>query len=322
MIALKKSFFEWFIKTLIPMRGSDPRSGDVRKGSISGPVSSDFHFPRFHTCCHLAVNSGHSIIVRGCCLSRLDLVNRFAKSVVFLRFPADRVGRVGSVSTEQPPFLLKRGHSVCLRIRDRSVCSRGLQRSRFAAAQNTADAQWEYGDRLEYGKGVRIDLIEAAKYYKMSAHQNYAPAQFAYGACLEDGKGVRVDLIEAAKYYKMSAHQNYAPAQCAYAACLGDGKGVRIDLTEAAKYYKLAADQNHPRAEWRYGGCLEYGNGVGIDLTEAARYYKLAIDKGFGPAQYNYALCLENGKGVFYGIRTSSVTPPPRCSSSSLSQET
>jgi TPR repeat protein len=49
--------------------------------------------------------------------------------------------------------------------------------------------------------GVEIELMESARYYKLSADQNNRFGQFRYGLCLENGKGVEIDLVEAAKYY-------------------------------------------------------------------------------------------------------------------------
>jgi hypothetical protein len=75
--------------------------------------------------------------------------------------------------------------------------------SKLSADQAHADRQYNYDHCLEYGKGVSIDLNEAAKYYKLSGDQGNAAGQFAYGVCLEYGKGVSIDLNEAVKYYRV-----------------------------------------------------------------------------------------------------------------------
>jgi TPR repeat protein len=77
--------------------------------------------------------------------------------------------------------------------------------------------------RLRSCRGIAINLIDAAKYLKMSADQNHTNAQFTYGLCLAEGRGVEINLIDAAKYLKMSADQNHANAQFTYGLYFGEG---------------------------------------------------------------------------------------------------
>ena len=52
------------------------------------------------------------------------------------------------------------------------------------------------------GKGVALDLTEAARWYRESASQGNADAQLWLGSMYADGKGVALDPVEAAKWYK------------------------------------------------------------------------------------------------------------------------
>jgi TPR repeat protein len=56
-----------------------------------------------------------------------------------------------------------------------------------------------------------------------------------------------MDLVEAARYYKIAADQNHARGQYEYAVCLANGRGVPVDGIAAARYFKLAADHNLAR---------------------------------------------------------------------------
>jgi TPR repeat protein len=47
---------------------------------------------------------------------------------------------------------------------------------------------------------VCIDLIKAAKYYRLAADQDLAQAQYNYALCLKDGRGVQRDLVADAHY--------------------------------------------------------------------------------------------------------------------------
>jgi TPR repeat protein len=50
-----------------------------------------------------------------------------------------------------------------------------------------------YGECLENGKGVPLDLNEAAECYQHSPMQNYSEAQYAYGRCYEKGEGIALN---------------------------------------------------------------------------------------------------------------------------------
>jgi TPR repeat protein len=68
----------------------------------------------------------------------------------------------------------------------------------LSADQGNAYGQNNYGHCLERGRGIPIDLTEAARYYKLSADQGDACGQHNYGHCLEQGRDISIDLIEAA----------------------------------------------------------------------------------------------------------------------------
>jgi hypothetical protein len=55
------------------------------------------------------------------------------------------------------------------------------------------------------GSGVETDLVEAAKYFKMSANQGNSYGRHHYGFALRNGEGVEKDLVETEKYVKLSA---------------------------------------------------------------------------------------------------------------------
>jgi TPR repeat protein len=169
---------------------------------------------------------------------------------------------------------------------------------KLAADQNHAQGQCTYGFCLVNGHGVPSDLVEAAKYFKLAADQNDAGGQYNYGFCLANGHGVPTDLIGAAKYSKLAADQHHPLARAHYGYCLSEGRGVPVDHIEAAKYYKLAADQNHAAGQYHYGKCLANGLGVPIDILRAANYYKLAADQSFPLAEMRYGFIHQFGLGV------------------------
>jgi TPR repeat protein len=77
----------------------------------------------------------------------------------------------------------------------------------MAADQGSAAGQYNFAICLDKGKGVDRNLIQAARFFKMSADQGHAKAQHNYGICLENGRGVERNVIRAAKYFKMATDQ-------------------------------------------------------------------------------------------------------------------
>jgi hypothetical protein len=152
---------------------------------------------------------------------------------------------------------------------------------------------------------VEVDLINAAKYYRMAADQKCVTGHTMYGLCLARGLGVQIDLASATRYFKRAADENCAAGQTWYGWCVEEGFGIGIDLATAAKYYRLAANQHYAAAQVRYGRCLEFGNGVAKDLHQACDYYKSAAESERADGQFNFGFCLQHGLGVEIDISES-----------------
>jgi TPR repeat protein len=69
---------------------------------------------------------------------------------------------------------------------------------KIPADQGDAVAQYNYGNCLQHGEGVRIDFQGAVHYFKLAADQRFAVAQYNYGNCLKEGEGVGIDFQGAA----------------------------------------------------------------------------------------------------------------------------
>jgi hypothetical protein len=119
-----------------------------------------------------------------------------------------------------------------------------------------------------------------------TARDSKIAAQLRYAHCLSVGHAVSVDLVEAARYYRLAADHNDAEAQFQYADCLSTGLGVSVDFFGAVKYYKLAADQGDLDTQFRYADCLSVGCGVSADSVEAVNYYRLAAAHNHSEPQF------------------------------------
>jgi TPR repeat protein len=78
-------------------------------------------------------------------------------------------------------------------------------------------------------------------YFKFAADHGYAHAQVNYGNYLQNGKGISIDMRSGAHYFKLAADQERAEAECHYALCLFAGVGLQRDLASAIQYFKLSA---------------------------------------------------------------------------------
>ena len=61
--------------------------------------------------------------------------------------------------------------------------------------------------RFAEGRGVPVNLEEAAHWYERAAGKGLAPAQFRYASLLEKGQGVKKDLVQARRLYLRRRHQ-------------------------------------------------------------------------------------------------------------------
>jgi hypothetical protein len=87
-----------------------------------------------------------------------------------------------------------------------------LVRTRKAADQGAASAQFNMG--LQYAKGgvARQDFDEAAQWFRKAAHKGHAGAQYILGVLHVNGDGVPQDQAEAVKWFQKAAEQGHVEA--------------------------------------------------------------------------------------------------------------
>ena len=77
----------------------------------------------------------------------------------------------------------------------------------------TAAAFYEMGEKYYYGRGVRLDYAEAAKWYRKAAEQGNSDAQYSLGHMYLFGLGVRQNSRDAASWFLKAAAQGNAKAR-------------------------------------------------------------------------------------------------------------
>ncbi len=112
------------------------------------------------------------------------------------------------------------------------------------AAKGHANAQYKLGFMYEEGRGVPLNFIKAAKWYRKAAEQGHAVAQRSLGWKYEYGQGVPQDNVLAHMWFSLSAANGDK-----FAAKSRNEITKRMTPTQVAKAQKLAQDwlQKHKK---------------------------------------------------------------------------
>ena len=86
-------------------------------------------------------------------------------------------------------------------------------------------------------------LKKAVNNFIDASHLGYTKAQFNIGLCFENGKGVKVDLRKAEKYYKLAADDGHPQAMYNLALMYLKGEGgIKKDIVAALELLHKAAE--------------------------------------------------------------------------------
>ncbi len=151
-----------------------------------------------------------------------------------------------------------------------------------AAKKGDVIALFEVAARYTDGRGVKVDLQEAAKWYAIAADRGFAPAQYRLATFYEKGTGVARDTVKARQYYEMAAGQGNASAMhnLAVLAATGVEPSGNPDMAEAAKWFQKAADLGVQDSQFNLAILYARGNGVAQDLEESYKWFSVAAMEG------------------------------------------
>ncbi len=175
--------------------------------------------------------------------------------------------------------------------------------------------QAKLGEAYYYGRGVKVDYKEAARYFRLSAEQNCTDGLKGLGICRFHGRGVEQDyeiagqlLFAASKwidkevyfylgecnrikgekylalhYYRKAAEESEPRAQCVLGDYHFNGMDVWVkqDRARAAEFYRQSAENGYPLGMYKFGCCYYYAHGVGKNLREAEKWLSRAQKNGF-----------------------------------------
>jgi TPR repeat protein len=137
-----------------------------------------------------------------------------------------------------------------------------------------------------------IDIVTV----KPRAEAGDARAQYELGTAYYSGRGVKKDVEEATKWYRLASEQGEPDGQCAYAALLLD-TGSKPKMRLALGLYQKAAAQNNARALFTLGSLYYAGRGVERDPFVGAQWYEKAAYAGSVSGQYNMGVLLSSDEG-------------------------
>ncbi len=163
---------------------------------------------------------------------------------------------------------------------DRLPSAIGSARLREAATAGDASAAYEMGVRFAEGRGVPVDLRQAAHWYERAASKGLALAQFRYASMLEKGLGVKKDLGEARRIYLDAAKQGNAKAMHNLAVLYAEGIDDKPDYANAVTWFRKAAQHGIADSQYNLGILYARGIGVGKNLSEAYKWFALAAAHG------------------------------------------
>lgn len=173
-----------------------------------------------------------------------------------------------------------------------------IEHNEVAAEHGHTESQFKMGTSYFFGRGVKQDYREAARWYRQAAERGHKIAQSNLGACYEKGQGVQQDYKEAVKWYQKAAEQGYAIAQYNLGICFMNGRGIEQDFEKAVRWFRDAALQSHAPAQCYLGVCYYHGKGVERNRKEALKWFRKAGSQGNAYAQYYLGVCYENGHEV------------------------
>ena len=149
-----------------------------------------------------------------------------------------------------------------------------------AAEAGDPVALFEIGARYTEGRGVAVDMAEAANWYKLAADRGSVPAQYRLGNLFEKGNGVARDLDKALAYYSQAADAGNASAMHNLAVLNASGAKGEPDYAAAVDWFKKAAELGVSDSQFNLAILYARGNGTAQNLVDSYKWFAIAAKGG------------------------------------------
>jgi predicted nucleic acid-binding Zn-ribbon protein len=156
----------------------------------------------------------------------------------------------------------------------------GGERLRKAAVSGDAAAAYTVAQRYAEGRGVPINLEEAARWYERAASKGLVPAQFRYATMLEKGQGLKKDIGQARHLYLAAAAKGDAKSMHNLAVLYANGIDGKPDYANAVAWFRKAANHGIVDSQYNLAVLTERGLGTETNLAEAYKWFALAAVHG------------------------------------------
>ena len=167
---------------------------------------------------------------------------------------------------------------------------------RIEADSNDAPAMALMGELYRDGLGLRRNLEEATRWYRLAADRGDPPAAFALALAYLQGQGVQQDVKAAIPWLELAAAAGHPGA--VYNLGLMATQEDPPDFARAAGLFRRAADLGNSEAAYALGLQYLQGRGLARDGGRAAEWLQRAADAGLAAAQIEFAIMLFNGDGA------------------------
>jgi localization factor PodJL len=147
-------------------------------------------------------------------------------------------------------------------------------------ASGDVGAAYEVALRFAEGRGVPMNLTEAARWFERAAGKGLVPAQFRYASMLEKGQGVKKDLPQARRLYLAAAAKGSAKAMHNLAVLYAEGMDGKPDYGIAVKWFQQAAQRGIADSQYNLGVLAARGLGTDKNFTESYKWFALAAARG------------------------------------------
>ena len=165
------------------------------------------------------------------------------------------------------------------------------------AKKGDAEAQFNVGMIYENGKGVKVDLVEAIRWYEKSAKQGKGAAQYNLAQIYyEKGRQSEPHAYEKAKYwYEKAIEREVKEAYNNLAVLYMKGLGVKKNEQKAFELFSKAAELGDNKAQVNVAVMYAWGKDVKHDKMKAYENLKKALKNGQSEAsEYLDRLCKES----------------------------
>ncbi len=163
---------------------------------------------------------------------------------------------------------------------DRLPAAIGGLKLRSAAIAGDGAAAYEVAVRFAEGRGVPVNMDEAARWFERAAGKGLAPAQFRYASLLEKGVGVKKDLAQARRLYFAAANKGNSKAMHNLAVLYAEGIDGKPDYGTAAQWFRKAAARGVADSQFNLGVLCARGLGTDKNYAEAYKWFALAAAEG------------------------------------------